>query len=875
MKPEYKITIVYLILGILWIYFSDNLVSLLFDDQGKNDITYFQTLKGFFYVALTALILFFMIRSYRAKVSERLNLLKEKKEIEEQIVKNNTFFKALITNSHDGIIVYGQNRIIQFASPSACRLLGYEDYFLEGKSIVDFTVPEDSSIGNEDIERLISGHLESAKFRLRMLCENDKVIWVEALVTLFKYDQDNTEVSFVANFRDVTEEVYSGEKLEAYNKLLLKESIYRQTILDQSLDIICTLNSKGKFVDINRAVEQITGYSQQELLGKFCVDFLHEDDKERTKSVIQDTFKSQPVYDFRNRFITKDGEIRFIDWSGRWVENENLIYIVGRDMSKQVQESQFENLKAAVLNDLNNSETYVAYQSVLKNLVEHLEIEAAELWLPNMEKSSVYQKCYYAKSDIKESFEQFKSMFFDKGEDIAGKILDENKVIFVRDLKNEQEFHRKNQLLECGLKSLIGIPIYFANELVGVLIYYNKVKLATNTYSSSIDLTHAIWSGDIKRRASKEMFESILSISKDIFCILNRDGSPNWFNPAYGRIFGFGLEELLQKSIVDFALHEDKEATSQFLKDLFSGNGINHFDHRIVTSKNKEIWLSWSGVLLPKEGVAVLNARDITELKNSEVLLSQMNTNLQKRADELELSNRVLEEFVNIVSHDLQEPLRMISSFLVLLKKNYEEHLDERGIKYIHFAADGAERMSKLIQDLLSYSRVGATESSHDLVDMNEVVDNAKVLLRNEISDRKAVIYFENLPSVYGVRSLLNQLIQNLISNALKYSTNEKPAITIGVLESEADEKVFFVKDNGIGISKEDYARIFLIFQRLHKRDEFSGSGVGLAICKKIVDIHSGKIWVESEVGNGSIFYFSIGNQPQTNIDEQNFKMIS
>ncbi len=602
---------------------------------------------------------------------------------------------------------------------------------------------------------------------------------------------------------------------------------------------------------------------------------MHDEDKERTKSVIQDTFKSQPVYDFRNRFITKDGDIRFIDWSGRWVESENLIYIVGRDMSKQVQESQFENLKAAVLNDLNNSETYIAYQSVLKNLVEHLEIEAAELWLPNMEKSSVYQKCYYAKSGITNCFEQFKTLFFEKGEDVAGKILDENRVIFIRNLKDENEFHRKNQLVECGIKSLIGIPIYFSDELVGILIYYSNEKLVANTYSNSIDLIHSIWSGDIKRRASKEMFESILSISKDIFCILNKDGRPSWFNPAYGRIFGFGLDELLQKSIVDFAIKDDRAATNQFLEDLFSGDGINHFDHRIITSKNKEIWLSWSGVLLAREGVSVLYARDITELKNSEVMLSQMNTNLQNRADELELSNRVLEEFVNIVSHDLQEPLRMVSSFLVLLKKNYEESLDERGIKYIHFATDGAERMSKLIQDLLSYSRVGATESSHELVDMSEVVDNAKVLLRNEISERNAVIHFENLPSVFGVRSLLNQLVQNLISNALKYSTNEKPTITIGTLESEADEKVFFVQDNGIGISKEDYDRIFLIFQRLHKRDEFSGSGVGLAICKKIVDIHGGNIWLESEVGNGSIFYFSIGNQSQAKLEERNYRKIS
>ena len=156
-----------------------------------------------------------MIRSYRAKVNERLNLLKEKKEIEDQIIKNNTFFKALITNSHDGIIVYGQNRIIQFASPSACRLLGYEDQYLEGKSIIDFTMPEDSNKGNDDIDALVKGEKETAKFRLRMLCENYRVIWVEVVVTLFKYDQENPEINFVANFRDVTEEVKEDIKQEA------------------------------------------------------------------------------------------------------------------------------------------------------------------------------------------------------------------------------------------------------------------------------------------------------------------------------------------------------------------------------------------------------------------------------------------------------------------------------------------------------------------------------------------------------------------------------------------------------------------------------------------------------------------------------------
>lgn len=860
MRPEFKITAVYLAIGILWIYFSDSLISTLFDNQWLSNITYFQTIKGFFYVVVTSIILFFMIRSYYVKTKERISLLQEKNNAEAQIEKNNTFFKALITNSHDGIIVYGQDRLIQFSSPSACRLLGYEDNFLEGKSVIDFTLPEDSTVGNDSVEGLLNGENESAKFRLRMRKKNGGVIWVEVLVTLFKVNKDDERMSFVANFRDVSEEVHSGEKLEAYNRLLLKESIYRQTILDQSLDIICTLNDRGKFVDINRAVEHITGYSQQELLGKFCIDYLHEEDRDKTKSLLQSTSRDQPVYDFRNRFLTKNGDIKVIDWSGRWVESECLIYIVGRDVSMQVAKDSFEKLKTSVLNDLNNAETQTAYQSILKNLVEHLNIEAAELWLPNMEKTKVYQKCYYSNTAFENCFDQFRPMMFEENEDVVGRVLAENKVIYIRDLNKEDSFQRQNPLMDCGISSLIAIPVHFADELVGIVIYYSKEILSTNSYSSSIDLIHSIWSGDIKRRVSKEMFESILSISRDIFCILDQCGRPLWFNPAFGRTLGYSLDDLLQKSIVDFSHEEDKEKTVEFLQNLFSGQSINHFVNRIITNNKKELWLSWSGVLLSKEGVSVVSARDITELKNSEVMLSHMNTNLQNRATELELSNRVLEEFVNIVSHDLQEPLRMVSSFLVLLKKNYEENLDEKAIKYIHFATDGAERMSKLIQDLLSYSRVGATESSRELVDMNEVVDNALVLLRKEITDKNAVIHFDKLPSVVGVRSLLNQLIQNLISNALKYSTVEVPTVTIGTLQDDSDKSVFYVKDNGIGISQNDYERIFLIFQRLHKRDEFSGSGVGLAICKKIVDIHQGEIWLDSSVGEGSSFYFSIAN---------------
>jgi PAS domain S-box-containing protein len=249
--------------------------------------------------------------------------------------------------------------------------------------------------------------------------------------------------------------------------------------------------------------------------------------------------------------------------------------------------------------------------------------------------------------------------------------------------------------------------------------------------------------------------------------------------------------------------------------------------------------------------------QDITEQKRADLMLKELNSKLEKRAFELEQSNAELERFAYVASHDLQEPLRMVSSFLQLFEKKYKNQIDETADKYIHFAVDGAERMKRLIQDLLKYSRAGRSQDELGSTDMNQVAAEVVTTFEPEIRERNATIKTGHLPVLPRTRKVqMVQLLQNIISNALKYNNSKNPLIQIDATETE-DHWQITIKDNGIGFDEKYADKVFMIFQRLHHKEEFSGTGIGLAICKKIMELHGGQIRVESEPGKGSIFYLT------------------
>jgi PAS domain S-box-containing protein len=242
--------------------------------------------------------------------------------------------------------------------------------------------------------------------------------------------------------------------------------------------------------------------------------------------------------------------------------------------------------------------------------------------------------------------------------------------------------------------------------------------------------------------------------------------------------------------------------------------------------------------------------RDINDRKRAEIAL-------QQQQQELARSNAELQQFAYVASHDLQEPLRMITSYLELLERRYKGQLDDKADKFIAYAVDGAARMQILINDLLSYSRVGSRGQDLELVDCEKILQNVLNNLQMSIKQSSAAITHTPLPQVNADPSQLTQLFQNLISNALKFRQEATPQIHIAV-QSTDDKWLFSVQDNGIGMEVQYLERIFIIFQRLHSKAEYPGTGIGLAVCKKIVEQHGGTLWVDSQPGRGSTFHFTL-----------------
>jgi len=226
--------------------------------------------------------------------------------------------------------------------------------------------------------------------------------------------------------------------------------------------------------------------------------------------------------------------------------------------------------------------------------------------------------------------------------------------------------------------------------------------------------------------------------------------------------------------------------------------------------------------------------------------------------EELNRSNKELEQFAYVVSHDLREPLRMVTSFAQSLEKRYKEKLDKTADEYINFIVDGAARMQRLIDDILLYSRVSTRAKPFEPVEMENILMTVLSNLSVAIDEAKADITSDLLPAINADTSQMGQVLQNLIANAIKFSKpGERPAVHISA-RKENKEWVFSVKDNGIGIDPELFGRLFVLFQRLHTQDQYPGTGIGLAVTKKIVERHGGRIWIDSKPGEGATFFFSI-----------------
>ena len=594
-------------------------------------------------------------------------------------------------------------------------------------------------------------------------------------------------------------------------------------------DMIVTIGLDSRFKRVNPATCQLLGYTQEELCAEHYTYFVHPEDREKSDNEISKLLETNLSYNFENRYITKSGKTKWLTWNAIYVLEDNNIYAVAKDVTDK---KELENL----LNKANELARIGGWEvDLLNNTVFWSEItkeihETESSFVPDLATGLNFYKEGTDRELITQKVKE--AIELGKAWDVELEIVTaKNNIRWIRTI-GETEF-----------------------------VEGNCVRI----YGSFQDI-------DERKKAEEELKNTeersklIMNSALDAIICIDKDGMITFWNPQAEKIFGWSENEVMGKVLSTIIIPENFRAMhdngiKNYLK-TGKGSAINVLLQLSAIRRNgTEFPIELTVLPIRQDGEEFFCAfiRDITDRKTHEDQLLKLNADLNKQTTELITSNKELEQFAYVASHDLQEPLRMVTSFLALIEKKYEPLLDDNGKKYIHFAVDGAKRMRQIILDLLDFSRVGKEIGMNQDIDINEIIEEIRLIYNNDSKTTNVIIEVANqMPIIRAQKLPLRQVFQNIISNGIKYrSENRDPIININY-ENLPDYHKFTISDNGIGIEPEYFEKIFKIFQRLHQKEEYEGTGIGLAIAKKIVENLGGSIGLTSRVGQGSSFYFTI-----------------
>jgi len=494
------------------------------------------------------------------------------------------------------------------------------------------------------------------------------------------------------------------------------------------------------------------------------------------------------------------------------------------------------------------SELHVANEEIVRQNKEKEETTKAmilvneELAYQNKEKEKRAAELVIANKEL--SFQNKEK------EKRAKELLDANDELYFQSREREK---RADELI-------------IANE---ELIFQNEEKEKRAAELTIANKELRLQNKEKKKRAAEQQFDSnnldaLINNSTDLMWSVDKDFNLLTSNQPFNDTLKLtsGTTVAKGENILEAACSgEEYKKYKKLYERAFSGESFT----KIIYNKIPEdSWAEISYHPIRQAGTVIgtaCHSRDITQKIIAERKLKETNESLEKHVKELAISNEELEQFAFAASHDLQEPLRMVTSFMTRLEQKYGDLVGVKGRQYIHYAVDGAKRMRQIILDLLNFSKVGRRgDDLEDLeeVDFGKLIGEILVLYRRQTEESGARISFDALPVLQTYKTPVRQIFQNLIGNSLKYHRDGVPPMIRIKCQETKTHFQFSVEDNGIGVDPEFFDKIFIIFQRLHNKDEYSGTGMGLSIVKKIVGNLGGKIWLRSEEGKGSTFYFTL-----------------
>ncbi len=622
---------------------------------------------------------------------------------------------------------------------------------------------------------------------------------------------------------------------QIFESLKESEKSYK-TLFELSPTYTVLLGLDGTVKNFNKKTEEFAGVSRDKLIGmRFTeLDFVPEAEMLAHVERISKLIKGELVKPFESKIVEKNGKIHMIDVHSALLKKGDV--------------------PSDILVSCNDITEHKKIEDELKENKENYETL--------FELSPAYMILLGSDGKIKKVNK--------KAEEFAG--IPREKLIEMR--FNDLSFlHEElNIRVERVSKVLDGEPVKpFETRIIenngNISWFYIQFELLKRQDEDSEVLIICNDITELKKtecnlKHSEEKFRQIAENIGEVFWIIDPKMSKMiYISPAYERIWGRTCQSLYDdpKSWIDAIHPEDRDRAIE--KIWGQSNKIeevsNGFEYRVIRPDGKVVWIWTQAFIITDEAGEISRitglASDITGYKNAE-------NEIKNLLVELKRSNEELQQFAYVTSHDLQEPLRTIASFTQLMERRYKGKLDEDADEFMDYIVDASVRMKQMIMDLLEYSRVGTKQEMFQDISMESKLNDVIVNLNDLIERNHAEITYDSLPVVFGDESQLLLLLQNLITNAIKFrKKDEPPRIHISAVEDhEKNEYVFSIADKGIGIEEQYFDRIFTIFQRLHTRDKYQGTGIGLSIAKRIVERHGGHIWVESEFGEGSIFYFTM-----------------
>lgn len=762
----------------------------------------------------------------------------ERKLAETTLREKDERFRALIENIADMISLVDEQGNIIYASPSITNIIGYNIEEFIGRNIFDFIKEEDL----ENAKKLLSGVVEKpgdiiSNVQYRFRHKNGNWLWNEA--TAHNMIEDPAVGAIVLNYRDIT-----GRK-RAEEEILLQKSYFQQ-LFENSPEGIVILDNQDRILNANKGFERMFQFNADELKGKVLNSLIvPESQSEQASQMTLFVLRGEVIHRETER-KRKDGsmvDVSILAYPIVLEENQIGVYGIYSDITERK-----ETEKA-----LRNSEE--RYRAFVKQSTEGIWrfefLEPIPVKLPVDEQiKNIFRFGYLAECN-----DVFAEMYgYESAGDIVGARIGE---LLIESEPKNIEYLRKSIMngykidnIESIEKDKSGNKKVFVNNMVGIVDNDSLVRL----WGSQRDITMA---KKAQEELSRTQFRlaTLLKNLQDVV-LYETGGGKEFMSENVLEMLGYPAAKFGDRNFFRSITHPGdwktiEEKTKEW--NTQGSPGVLNLEFRVRKADGRYIWVEDHMIKVRNNGDSHMAGVliNITEHKTTEEKLKQL-------AEKLSQSNKELEQFAYVASHDLQEPLRMVASYIQILQRRYKGQLSQEADEFINYAVDGVVRMKTLINDLLVYSRVNTKEAPLEDVDCNSVIEQTLTTLKTTIDESKAVVNYEPLPIVKANHLHLSQLFQNLISNAIKFKKpDEAPVVNISAKHA-GDEWLFTVQDNGIGIDKEFSDKIFVIFQRLHNNSEYPGTGIGLAICKRIIEKLGGHLWVESEPGKGSTFSFTI-----------------